>query len=294
MLQLKGAGVALITPFNKRGEVDYPSLKRVVEFVIEDGIDYLVVQGTTGESPVLSKEEKHKTLDFILDINKGTVPVVYGIGGNNTNELVHTIKSTNFNGIDALLSVTPFYNKPQQEGLYQHYAAVSEASPVPIILYNVPGRASTNLTAETTLRLAHNFKNIVGIKEASGNIAQIMDIIKGRPDDFLVISGDDLLTLPIMSLGADGLISVAANACPGAMAQLVKECLEGDFKAAAETHYLVMDFINTLFLDGSPSGVKAAMSMMGLCENILRLPLVPANKAVYEKIKVALDGVLAE
>jgi 4-hydroxy-tetrahydrodipicolinate synthase len=294
MLQLKGAGVALITPFNKKGEVDYPSLKRVVEFVIEDGIDYLVVQGTTGESPVLTKEEKQKTLDFILDINKGTVPIVYGIGGNNTAEVIHNIKNTNFNGIDALLSVTPFYNKPQQEGLYLHYAAISEASPVPIILYNVPGRTSVNLTAETTLRLAHDFKNIAGIKEASGNISQIMQIIKGRPEGFLVISGDDLLTLPIMSLGADGLISVAANACPGAMAQLVKECLSGDYKAAAETHYLLMDFINTLFLDGSPSGVKAAMNMMGLCENVLRLPLVPVNKTVLEKIKVSLEGILAD
>lgn len=294
MLQLNGAGVALITPFNKKGEVDYPSLKRIVEFVIEDGIDYLVVQGTTGESPVLTKEEKHKILDFILDINKGTVPVVYGIGGNNTNELVSTIKNTSFDGIDALLSVTPFYNKPQQEGLYQHYAAVSEVSPVPVILYNVPGRSSTNLTAETTLRLAHDFKNIVGIKEASGNIAQIMSVIKGRPNGFLVISGDDLLTLPIMSLGANGLISVAANACPGAMAQLVKECLEGDFIAAAETHYLLMDFITSLFMDGSPSGVKAAMSSIGLCENILRLPLVPVNKVVEEKIKAAFECILAD
>ncbi len=294
MLQLKGAGVALITPFNKKGEVDYLALKRIVEFIIEDGIDYLVVQGTTGESPVLSKDEKHKILDYVLDINKGTVPVVYGIGGNNTSEVVSTIKSTNFEGVDALLSVTPFYNKPQQEGLYLHYASIAEASPVPVILYNVPGRTSANIKAETTLRLAHDFKNIAGVKEASGNLSQIMEIIKGRPEGFLVISGDDLLTLPMMSLGADGLISVAANACPGAMAQLVKECLSGDFKAAAETHYQVMDFITAIFLDGSPSGVKAALSIMGLCENALRLPLVPVNNIAFEKIKVALEAILAD
>jgi 4-hydroxy-tetrahydrodipicolinate synthase len=294
MIQLKGAGVALITPFTHSGEVDYPSLRRLLEFVTKEGTDYLVVQGTTSEVPTLSNDEKRKILDFILDYNKRKLPVVLGLAGYDTASLVKTIKETNLDGVDAILSVTPYYNRPQQAGLYAHYMAVADASPKPIILYNVPSRTGVNLAAATTLQLAQDHPNIIAVKEASGNLAQIMEIIKNKPAGFSVISGDDLMTLPVMSLGAVGVISVAGNACPGFMALLVKECLNEDFKAAAKVHYQLMDFINALFMDGSPAGIKAALNIMGFCENILRLPLVPVNKDVYSIIKDKLTTLLAE
>lgn len=294
MIQLKGAGVALITPFNKKGEVDYPSLGRLLEFVIKEGTNYLVVQGTTSEVPTLSSDEKRKILDFILEFNKGKLPIVLGLAGNDTAELIKTIGSTNMDGVDAILSVTPYYNRPQQSGLFAHYIAVADASPRPVILYNVPSRTGVNLTATTTLKLAHDHQNIIAIKEASGNLSQIMEIIKNKPAEFSVISGDDLMTLPIMSLGAIGVISVAGNACPGFMALLVKECLKGDFSAAAKIHYHLTDFINSLFIDGSPAGIKAALHIMGFCENVLRLPLVPVRDDVYNTIKENLITLLAE
>ena len=294
MIQLKGAGVALITPFNQKGEVDYPSLRRLLEFITKEGTNYLVVQGTTSEVPALSKDEKRRILDFILEFNQRKLPVVLGLAGNDTAELIKTIGSTNMDGVDAILSVTPYYNRPQQSGLYAHYIAVADASPRPVILYNVPSRTGVNLTATTTLELAHNHQNIIAVKEASGNLAQIMDIIKNKPADFSVISGDDMLTLPIMSLGAVGVISVAGNACPGFMALLVKECLKGDFTAAAKIHYQLNDFIHSLFMDGSPAGIKAALHIMGFCENILRLPLVPVKDDVYNIIKEKLTTLLAE
>ena len=294
MVQLKGAGVALITPFNKKGEVDYPALKRLLEFVTKQGADYLVVQGTTSEVPTLSSDEKRTILDFILDFNQKKRPIVLGLAGNNTAELVSTIGSTNLDGVDAILTVTPYYNKPQQSGLFLHYNAVADASPKPVILYNVPGRTGVNLKADTTLKLAHDHPNIIAIKEASGNLSQVMEIIKDKPADFSVISGDDLLTLPIMSLGAIGVISVAGNACPGFMALLVKECLREDFVAAAKIHYQLIDFINAIFIDGSPAGIKAALHIMGLCENVLRLPLVPVGDEAYIMIKEKLKTLLAE
>ena len=294
MIQLKGAGVALITPFNKKGEVDYPSLGRLLDFVTKEGTNYLVVQGTTSEVPTLSSDEKRKILDFILEFNKRKLPIVLGLAGNDTTELIKTIGSTNMDGVDAILSVTPYYNKPQQSGLYAHYMAVADASPKPVILYNVPGRTSVNLTATTTLKLANDHQNIIAIKEASGNLSQIMEIIKNKPAEFSVISGDDLLTLPIMSLGAVGVISVAGNACPGFMALLVKECLRDDFTAAAKIHYQLLDFIHSLFMDGSPAGIKAALQIMGFCENVLRLPLVPVREDVYNTIKENLTTLLAE
>jgi 4-hydroxy-tetrahydrodipicolinate synthase len=294
MIQLKGAGVALITPFTQSGEVDYPALRHLLEFVTKEGTDYLVVQGTTSEVPTLSNEEKRKLLDFILDFNKGKLPIVLGLAGYDTASLVSKIKSTNLNGVDAILTVTPYYNRPQQAGLYAHYMAVADASPVPVILYNVPSRTGANLSAATTLKLAHDHPNIIAVKEASGNLAQIMEIIKGKPEGFSVISGDDLMTLPIMSLGAVGVISVAGNACPGFMALLVKECLREDYVAAAKVHYQILDFVNALFMDGSPAGIKAALNIMGFCENVLRLPLVPVNNDVYGIIKERITKLLEE
>src|ERR1035437_2453332 len=294
MIQLKGAGVALITPFTQSGEVDYPSLRRLLEFVTKEGTDYLVVQGTTSEVPTLTKDEKRNILDFILEFNQRKLPVILGLAGYDTAALIKTIKTTNFDGIDAILSVTPYYNRPNQEGLYAHYMAVADASPVPVILYNVPGRTGVNLSAETTLKLANDHEKIIAVKEASGNLPQIMEIIKGKPEGFSVISGYDLMTLPVMSLGAIGVISVAGNACPGFMALLVKECLREDFVAAAKVHYQLMDFIHAIFLDGSPAGIKAALHIMGFCENVLRLPLVPVNKDVYEIIEDKITKLLAE
>jgi 4-hydroxy-tetrahydrodipicolinate synthase len=294
MIQLKGAGVALVTPFNQKGEVDYPSLGRLLEFIIKEGTDYLVVQGTTSEVPTLSQDEKRKILDFILEFNQRKLPIVLGLAGNDTAELIKTIGSTSMDGVDAILSVTPYYNRPQQAGLYAHYMAVADASPKPVILYNVPSRTGANLTATTTLKLAEDHQNIIAIKEASGNLSQIMEIIKNKPANFSVISGDDLLTLPIMSLGAIGVISVAGNACPGFMALLVKECLKGDYEAAAKIHYHLTGFINSLFLDGSPAGIKAALHIMGFCENVLRLPLVPVREDVYNTIKERLTALLEE
>jgi len=294
MIQLKGAGVALITPFTQSGEVDYPSLRRLLEFVTKEGTDYLVVQGTTSEVPTLAKDEKRNILDFILEFNQRKLPVILGLAGYDTAALISTIKKTNFDGVDAILSVTPYYNRPNQAGLYAHYMAVADASPVPVILYNVPSRTGVNMTAETTLRLAHDHENIIAIKEASGNLSQIMEIIKGKPEGFSVISGDDLMTLPVMSLGAIGVISVAGNACPGFMVLLVKECLREDYVAAAKIHYQLMDFIHAIFLDGSPAGIKAALHIMGFCENVLRLPLVPVNKDVYEIIEDKITKLLAE
>ena len=294
MIQLKGAGVALITPFTQSGEVDYPSLRRLLEFVTKEGTDYLVVQGTTSEVPTLTKEEKRNILDFILEFNQRKLPVVLGLAGYDTAALIKTIKTTNFDGVDAILSVTPYYNRPNQAGLYAHYMAVADASPVPVILYNVPSRTGVNLSAETTLKLAHDHANIIAVKEASGNLPQIMEIIKGKPEGFSVISGDDLMTLPVMSLGAIGVISVAGNACPGFMSLLVKECLREDYVAAAKVHYQMMDFIQAIFLDGSPAGIKAALYIMGFCENVLRLPLVPVNQDVVEIIEDKINKLLAE
>lgn len=286
--------MALITPFTQSGEVDYPSLRRLLEFVTKEGTDYLVVQGTTSEVPTLTKDEKRNILDFILEFNQRKLPVVLGLAGYDTAELIKTIKSTNLDGVDAILSVTPYYNRPQQAGLYAHYMAVADAAPRPVILYNVPSRTGVNLSAETTLKLANDHQNIIAVKEASGNLKQIMEIIKGKPEGFSVISGDDLMTLPVMSLGAVGVISVAGNACPGFMALLVKECLREDFLAAAKVHYQLLDLINALFLDGSPAGIKAALHIMGFCENVLRLPLVPVNDDVYNIIKEKITTLLAE
>jgi len=286
---LKGTGVAIITPFHDSGNIDFGSFEKIIEHVINGGVNYIVALGTTGESVTLSRDEKIAVLEFVVETVNKRILVVAGLGGNNTQEVINTIKATSFDGIDAILSVCPYYNKPQQKGLYIHYKAIAGACPVPVILYNVPGRTSMNLSAETTLKLAVDFKNIIGIKEASGNLMQCMDIIKDRPPGFLVISGDDALTLPMMSLGADGVISVVANAFPGEFSEMVNLCLKGKFTKARSLHFSLLKFTNALFLDGNPSGIKAAMEIIGLCKSHVRLPLVKVNKNIHSIIAEQVD-----
>jgi 4-hydroxy-tetrahydrodipicolinate synthase len=283
--KLKGTGVALVTPFQSNGKIDLKALGKLVEHVIKGGVEYLVVLGTTGESVTLDKEEKAAVVAHVIAAANKRVPVVLGLGGNNTNEILHSFETMNFKGIDALLSVSPYYNKPSQRGIYAHYKAIAEASPLPIILYNVPGRTSSNMLAETTLQLANDFKNIIAIKEASGNLEQCMKIIKHRPKDFLVISGDDNLTLPILACGGDGVISVVANAFPKDFSEMTRQAIAGDMVKARKLHYKLTDITEQLFADGNPGGIKAALEIMKICPAHLRLPLVNVNQQVYDKLR---------
>ena len=285
ILKLKGTGVAIVTPFHKYGTIDFNSLKKLIEHLITNNVNYLVVMGTTGESVVLSKDEKNALINFVVEEVDKRVPIVLGIGGNYTQLVKDTILSTNLEGIDAILSVSPYYNKPQQKGIYLHYKEIAGVSPLPIILYNVPGRTNSNISAETTLEIAKNFDNIIGIKEASGDLNQIMKIIMNKPKGFLVISGDDILTLPIMAIGGDGVISVTANAFPKEYSEMVSLCLRKNIRQALELHYKLFDFTNEIFADGSPSGIKAALEILGLCSNNLRLPLVKVNKSIQLKLQ---------
>lgn len=282
--KFKGTGVAVITPFHESGHIDFASFELIIEHLISNGISYIVALGTTGESVTLSKDEKVAVINFVSDIIGQRVPLVIGLGGNNTQDIINNIKSLSFESIDAILSVCPYYNKPQQKGIYNHYKAIAGACPVPMILYNVPGRTSSNIQAETTLKLAHDFDNIIGIKEASGNFHQCMEIIQNKPPDFLVISGDDALTLPLISLGADGVISVVANAFPGEFSEMVSLALKGKVSRARSIHYSLIKIMDALFEDGSPSGIKAAMEVKGFCKSHVRLPLVKVNKSVYTLI----------
>lgn len=275
--KLMGMGVALVTPFKQDYSVDYEALKRLVEFQIEGGVDYFVVCGTTGETPTLTDDEKKRITDTVLEVNNGRKPIVLGIGGNNTMGVVEQIRKTDFDGIDAVLSVVPYYNKPSQAGIYQHYKAITESTDMPIILYNVPGRTGTNIAAETTIRLSHDFTNIVAVKEASGNFRQIDEIIKNKRQDFMVISGDDGITFPLIALGAVGVISVVGNAFPKEFGRMVRLALHGDLSGAREIHYEFVKMIEVLFADGNPAGVKSVLSCMGMIENVLRLPLVPTE-----------------
>jgi len=288
--KLSGTGVALVTPFHKQGTIDFGSLEQLIEHTIKNGVDYLVVLGTTGEAATLSKDEKNALVEFVKDVVNKRVSLVKGIGGYNTQEVVDNLRSCDLDGIDAILSVTPYYNKPSQRGLYLHYKHVTSASPLPIILYNVPGRTSVNMHAETTLSLANEFSNIIGIKEASGNFSQIMEIINNRPDGFLVISGDDALTLPLIAAGADGVISVVANAYPKAFSDMVRLALDGKFAEARKIHYKLLPFTESLFADGSPGGVKAALEYMKLVPNNLRLPVVKVNKPTQSLITALVAG----
>ena len=282
-------GVALITPFNEDGTIDFPALARLIEYQIQNGIDYLVALGTTAETPTLTEDEKARVRAFIIEKVNGRVPIVLGLGGNNTNAIVENLKTQNFDGIDAILSVVPYYNKPSQEGIYQHYKAIASATKLPVILYNVPGRTGVNMTAETTLRLARDFDNIVAIKEASGNITQMDDIIKNKPSDFLVISGDDGITFPLITLGAVGVISVIGNAFPREFSRMVRLALNGDYASALTIHHRFTELFSLLFVDGNPAGVKCLLHAMGYIQNQLRLPLVPTRITTYEKIRDVLQ-----
>jgi 4-hydroxy-tetrahydrodipicolinate synthase len=279
-----GTGVAIVTPFHKQGTIDFTALERLLEHLISGGVNYLVVQGTTAETATLTREEKNALAEFVVDIVNKRLPLVIGIGGNNTQDVLNTIRSNSLDGYDAILSVTPYYNKPQQRGLYLHYKSIATVSPLPIIMYNVPSRTSVNMKPEITLQLATEFDNIIGIKEASGNIEQIMDIIRNKPKDFLVISGDDLLTLPLLGMGSDGVISVIANAYPRLFSDMVNLGLKGEMKKAREIHFKLTDFIRSVFADGNPSGIKAALEIKELISNNLRLPLVKIEKAHYNHL----------
>lgn len=288
--KFKGTGVAIVTPFTKDGSIDFHALGKLVNFIIKGGVEYIVVLGTTGESVTLSKDEKELVVSFVIETVNKRVPVVLGLGGNNTKEIVTALKKDSFAGIDAILSVSPYYNKPNQRGIYQHYKAIAEASPLPIILYNVPGRTSSNITADTTIKLANDFKNIIAIKEASGNLEQCMKIIKYRPKDFLVISGDDMLTLPIIASGGDGVISVIANAYPKDFSEMTRQILAGNVKDAQKLHYKLTDMIEQIFADGNPAGIKAVLEMLNVCPDNVRLPLVKVNKATQNALAELVKG----
>jgi 4-hydroxy-tetrahydrodipicolinate synthase len=287
-INLKGMGVALITPFKENESVDYETLAKLTDYQLQNGTDYLVVLGTTAETPTLTEEEKDKILHLIVTKVRGRIPVVVGVGGNCTRSTVEKLKHGNFDGVDAILSVTPYYNKPSQEGLYQHYKAVSEATRLPVILYNVPGRTGVNMTAATTLRIARECKNVIAIKEASGNITQMDDIIKNKPANFNVISGDDGITFPLITLGAIGVISVIGNAFPREFSRMVRLALAGDYNSARKIHHSFTELFDLLFVDGNPAGVKSMLNAMGYIENKLRLPLVPTRITTFEKIRDVL------
>ncbi len=282
--RFKGLGVALVTPFTKNGEVDYVALRRLLDYQLSNGVDFLCILATTGETPCLTMDEKRKIKELVVEKVNGHVPVLMGCGGNNTAAIVESLRTEDLSGIDGVLSVCPYYNKPSQEGLYQHFKAIAEASPVPVVLYNVPGRVGVNMTAETTLRLANDCLNIVGIKEASGNFTQIDDIIKNKPSHFDVISGDDGITFPLITLGAVGVISVIGNALPKEFSRMVRLALNGDYPNARQIHHKFTELFKLLFVDGNPAGVKAMLHSMGLIENELRLPLVPTRITTMEKI----------
>lgn len=285
MNALKGLGVAMITPFKKDLTVDIEALKKLTTHLVENGADYLVVMGTTGETPALDKEDKKLVLDTVLATNAGRKPVVLGMGGNNTHELCLQLDRMDTAGISAILSVAPYYNKPTQNGMFEHYKAVSEHSKLPIILYNVPGRTGSNMLADTTLRIAYDCRNVIGIKEASGNVEQVMTIIKDRRKDFLVISGDDAITLPLIAAGADGVISVVGNAFPHEFGAMVHHALKGEYAEARALHYRLLEITQLMFVEGNPAGVKEVLSHLDICEHYLRLPLVPVSQGTSERMR---------
>lgn len=289
-INLSGLGVALITPFNDDESIDFEALGKLTDHLLKNNVDYIVVLGTTAETPTLTDDEKCRVIAFVKERVKGRIPLVLGVGGNNTRAVVEYLKTGDFSGIDAILTVVPYYNKPSQEGIYEHYKAVASASTLPVVLYNVPGRTGVNMTAETTLRLARDFSNIVAIKEASGNITQMDDIIKNKPADFMVISGDDGIAYPLISLGAVGVISVIGNAFPLEFGKMVRLALKGDYDNALKIHHQFTELFSLLFVDGNPAGVKSMLNAMGYIKNRLRLPLVPTRITTYEKIRVVLDN----
>lgn len=280
----KGLGIALITPFLEDGSVDYKSLIRLVEYQLNNGADFFCILATTGETPTLTAEEKQKIKDLVVDLVGGKVPILVGCGGYNTAEIVQELKTRDFKGVDGILSVCPYYNKPSQEGLYQHFKAIAAATPLPVVLYNVPGRTGVNMKAETTVRLAHDCQNIVAIKEASGNLEQVDEIIKNKPKDFDVISGDDALTFPMISCGAVGVISVIGNALPREFSKMIRLQMKGEYDGARKIHHRFIDLFSLLFVDGNPAGVKAMLHEMGYIQNVLRLPLVPTRISTLQRM----------
>lgn len=280
----KGLGIALITPFTKEGEVDYKALAKLVDYQINNNADFLCILATTAEAPCLTREEKDKITEVIKDVNKGRVPLLEYCGGNNTAAVIEEMKSTDWSGIDGILSICPFYNKPSQEGLYQHFKAIAQNAPLPIVMYNVPGRTGVNMKATTTVRLAKEFPNIVGIKEASGSLEQVDEILKNKPRHFDVISGDDALTFSMIASGAIGVISVIGNALPKEFSRMIRLEFNGEYEPARKIHHMFTELYKLLFIDGNPAGVKALLNDMGLIENVLRLPLVPTNIETKQKM----------
>lgn len=288
--KFSGTGIAIVTPFNTDRSIDWKSFEKLISFWIDGGVEYLVVLGTTGESATVKGKDKQEVFSFVSKTVGGRLPLVAGIGGYDTYEVLEGFKEYNLTSYDAILSVAPYYNKPNQEGLFQHYKLISEHAPLPVMMYNVPSRTSQNLTAETQLRIAHECKNVFATKEASGNFDQIMQIIKHRPEGFLVISGDDAITLPMMALGAEGVTSVVANAYPKGFSDMVRLCLAGNFREAAAIHYRYTEIIQSMFAEGSPSGVKAYLSEMGLCQNTFRPPVWPVSPKLHERIRDLMKG----
>lgn len=284
---LSGTGVALVTPFDLNEAVDYDALGKLIDFDIENGVEYVITLGTTGETPTLTKQEKLDIVNFTYEKVNGRVPVVVGIGGNSTKDVIENFKSFPLEKATAVLSASPYYNKPSQEGIYQHYKALAAASPKPIILYNVPGRTGSNMTAETTLRLAKE-KNIAGMKEASGNMVQCMHILRDKPEDFLLVSGDDHVAMPLIACGMDGVISVAANCFPKDFSEMIRLSLKGDFAAARPLHYKCLEGNDLLFAENNPAGVKAFLYELGIIKNVLRLPVVPLSDGIHQKVKAYL------
>lgn len=287
-----GTGVAMVTPFNNDGSIDYHGLEKLINYLIQGGVEYLVSLGTTGESATIDKSEKKAIWEFTAQVVDKRVPLVAGIGGNSTREITDTLRHFNTNGFAAILSVSPYYNKPTQNGIYAHYKSIAEVSPLPIILYNVPSRTGSNITAETTLRLAHDFKTIIGIKEASDNFNQFNEIMRDKPTDFLFISGDDPVALPLIAMGAAGIISVIGNAIPQIFSTMTRACLSGDFTEARPLHYRIIEFTRLIFSEGSPAGIKAALKQVGICEDYLRLPLVNVNPETYHRIYKELAALI--
>lgn len=289
MNKFHGTGVALVTPFNADGSVDYDGLKKLINYQIDGKVEYLVSLGTTGETATLNKDEKKKIWAFTAEINNGRLPLIAGIGGNYTAEVTAAIKDFDSLGYDAILSASPYYNKPTQEGIYQHYKAISESTDLPVLLYNVPGRTASNVSAETTCRLATDFKNIIGTKEASGNFDQFNQIMRDKPADFMLISGDDPVALPMISLGAVGVISVVGNAIPLIFSEMIRLCLKGDFKAAQVLHLKTVEFTRLAFEEGNPAGIKAALKHFGVCGDQVRLPLVAASDRLTQLISAQIQ-----
>jgi 4-hydroxy-tetrahydrodipicolinate synthase len=291
MKKIRGTGVAVVTPFKNDYSIDFAALGRVINHVIEGGVNYIVAMGTTGEPATLYREEKKALISYIVEVIDRRIPLIVGIGGNNTQEIINSIRQSNLTDIDGILSIVPYYNKPTQKGIFQHFKSIATSCSLPVIMYNVPGRTACNMNSETCLELAHACDNIVAVKEASGDLTQVMKIIKDKPDNFSVISGDDMLTIPIISAGGAGTISVLANAFPAQTSEMVNNALKNNFKTARDMQFRFIEMVELLFAEGNPAGIKAMLSILNLCHNNLRLPLVPVSRNVYSRIQKAIEEI---